>query len=316
MSRDRLALLDYFFVLRPILFFPGWSTMLAGYLIVYKTSLYRLMIAESGIDYYQLVILMISFGLLMGSTFVINQLCDTESDHKNRKLFFIADVMIPVNTAFAEVLILAAAAVITGFYLSTRIGIVYLLFFLVTGVLYNYAPFSLKNRPWGSLVANAVMGGLAFAAGWLAVNPWHTKILQDIIPYICFNTALYFFTTFPDMEGDRAAGKKTLAVIFGHERVILFSSMLYLGGALSVVILKDMQAAVFYALSLPFFVRTVMTKEIPDSIRTTKFGIFFFALAICLKWPLYLIVMITGFFGTRIYYKKRFGISYPNFLGK
>jgi len=316
MSRDRLALLDYFFVLRPILFFPGWSTLLAGYLIVYKGSLYQLMIAEPEIDYPQLGILMISFGLLMGSTFVINQICDIESDHKNRKLFFIAEGMIPVKTAFFEVLILSAAAVIMGFYLNTEVGIIYLLFFLFTGILYNYAPFNLKNRPWGSLIANAAMGGLAFAAGWLAVNPWHPEILHDIIPYICFNTALYFFTTFPDIEGDRAAGKKTLAVIFGHEKVILFSFMLYLGGTFAVILLKDMQAAVFYALSLPFFVRTLWTREISDSIRTTKFGIFFFALAMCLKWPLYLIVMITGFFGTRLYYKKRFGFSYPNFLGK
>jgi len=316
MNRNRLAFLDYFFILRPILFFPGWSTMLAGYFIGYKYLIYAPMLSGPEIDYLTLTLLLITYGMLMGSVFVLNQLCDIESDQQNKKLFFIADGMIPVRNAMIEVVVLAVGSIGLGFYLNRALGITYLLFFALTGLLYNYAPFRLKDRPWGSLFANAVMGGLAFAIGWLAVNPWGSSILTDVIPYISFNTSLYFFTTFPDIEGDRKAGKKTLAVKFGHEKIIIASFSLFIAGAVSTFILNDMQAMIFYGLSLPFFIRTAVTREIADSIRTTKFGIFFFALSICLKWPVYLMVMVAGFFGTRLYFGKRFGMSYPNFMGK
>jgi len=316
MNSNRLAFLDYFFILRPILFFPGWSTMLAGYFIVYNHSIFSPLIFSSEIGYFRIILLMLSYGMLMGSVFVLNQLCDVESDHQNKKLFFIAEGMISPRNALMEVVILACLSVGAGFFLAPAVGAAYILFFILAGLLYNYSPFRLKDRPWGSLAANALMGGLAFMIGWLAVQPLGTVIFLDIIPYLCFNTALYFFTTFPDIEGDRAAGKRTLTVIFGHRRIIVVSFTVYLAGAISALILNDAQAGFFYLLSLPLFVKTIRTGEIAASIRATKFGILFFALSVCLKWPVYFAVMVTGFFGTRIYFKHRFGMSYPNFLGK
>jgi 4-hydroxybenzoate polyprenyltransferase len=316
MNSNRLAFLDYFFILRPILFFPGWSTMLAGYFIAYNNLIFLPLILPAEISYSRIILLLISYGMLMGSIFVLNQLCDVESDHQNKKLFFIAEGMISPRNALMEVVVLAGISIGTGFLLSPAVGTAYILFFIIAGLLYNYRPFRLKDRPWGSLAANALMGGLAFMIGWLAVQPVGTVILLDILPYLCFNTALYFFTTFPDIEGDRAAAKRTLAVIFGHRRIIVVSFTVYVAGALSALLLNDMQAGFFYLLSLPFFVQTIRTKEIAASIRATKFGILFFALSVCLKWPVYFAVMVTGYFGTRIYFKHRFGMSYPNFLGK
>jgi 4-hydroxybenzoate polyprenyltransferase len=316
MNRNQLALFDYFFVLRPILFYPGWSTMLAGYFIGYKTRFFAPMLSGSEIDYMLLGILMASYGMLMGSVFVLNQLRDVKSDQHNKKLFFIANGMIPVRNALLEVIVLAVGSIAIGFYLNQALGFLYILFFILTGIFYNYAPFSLKDRPWGSLISNALMGAMAFAIGWVAVHPWGMPLIRDLFPYLMFNTSLYLFTTFPDIEGDRAAGKKTLAVIYGHERIILVSFWLYFFGALATVFMKDMQAMVFYGLTTPFFIRTLWTRQIDDSIRTTKFGIFFFALSICLKWPGYLAVMIIGFFGTRLYFRKRFNLEYPNFRGR
>lgn len=316
MKSNRLSFLDYFFILRPILFFPGWSTMLAGYFIIYNHSVFSPLIYPSEISYLRILLLMLSYGMLMGSVFVLNQLCDVESDHQNKKLFFIAEGMISPGHALTEVVILAGLSIGAGFYLAPAVGAVYILFFILAGLLYNYSPFRLKDRPWGSLAANALMGGLAFAIGWLAVRPPGTVIFLDILPYLCFNTALYFFTTFPDIEGDRTAGKRTLAVIFGHRRMIAVSFSVYLGGAVSALILNDQQAGFFYLFSLPFFIQVIRTRGITASIRATKFGILFFALSVCLKWPVYFAIMVAGFFGTRIYFKNRFDMSYPNFLGK
>ena len=315
MSHSHPGFFDYFFILRPILFYPGWSTMLAGYFIAGRQTFNALMVSDARVNYPLLGLLMISFAMLMGSAFVLNQLRDIESDQHNKKLFFIADGVIPASHALVEVIILAVTATGLAFLVDPVIGVAYLLFFVLTGILYNYSPFRLKDRPWGSLTANALMGAITFAIGWLARYPLEMHLFLDMIPYLLFNTALYFFTTFPDMEGDRAAGKKTLAVIFGHERIITVSFVLYVTGLICVVLLKDFQAAVFYILSLPFFITTIRKRTIADCIRTTKFGILFFALSICLSWPLYLGVMVAGYFGTRLYFRKRFNLNYPNFRG-
>jgi len=80
--------------------------------------------------------------------------------------------------------------------------------------------------------------------------------------------------------------------------------------------LVDRQALVFYILSLPLFIKTLIGAKVEDTIRATKYGILFFAVSICLRWPVYFILMILGYFGTKWYFKKRFDFDYPNFSGK
>ena len=194
-------------------------------------------------------------------------------------------------------------------------GFFFVLFFIITGVLYNYPPAKMKDRPWSSLLANVMMGWLAFAIGWMAVNQYSHQLLIDSLPYICFNTGLYLYTTLPDREGDEQVGKKTLAVTWGMKKVIHTAFYIYLVGFVLSIYLQEFQALTFYLLSLPLFVKTLFHGSVSDTNRTTKYGILFFALSICLRWPVYLLIMIIGFYGTKLYYKKRFNFDYPNFSG-
>jgi 4-hydroxybenzoate polyprenyltransferase len=307
--------LDYFFVLRPMLFYPGWSTMLAGYFIYSTRTGYSIHWFSDAVNYKILFILLISFGSIMGSSFILNQIKDVVTDRQNKKLFILSGGLLDPHTLVLEAGVLAVISVVLAALVNIPVMVLTIVFFTVTGVLYNYAPFSMKDRPWGSLAANMIMGGLAFAIGWCAQQAYDPIMIQDLSPYLLFNTALYLFTTLPDIEGDRQAGKKTLAVRFGTPILIRVAFTVYLAGFVMAVLFNDIQALIIYVLSAPFFIRTIITFRITETLKATKFGILFFALTICLQWPLYFLLMVAGFYLTRFYFKYRFDFNYPNFSG-
>jgi 1,4-dihydroxy-2-naphthoate octaprenyltransferase len=174
----------------------------------------------------------------------------------------------------------------------------------------------MKDRPWGSLLANGLMGWLAFSIGWVSNNSIGFQLIIDSLPYLCFNTALYLFTTLPDRDGDKISGKKTLAVLFNIKNIIYLAFLLYLVGLFVSIWSIDRQALIFYILTLPLFIKTLVGQGVEDTIRATKYGILFFSISICLRWPAYFLMMVTGFFGTKWYFKRRFNFDYPNFSGK
>ena len=308
-----LSRLDYLFLLRPMLFFPGWSTLLAGYYIEYKSEWVPII----GVKTVPLpdFLLFAGFALIMGSSFVLNQLQDIASDKKNRKLFIISDGILSVGAAKYEVIGLTLISFFIAFWIKMEVGIFFVVFFIITGILYNYPPARLKDRPWGSLLANMLMGWLAFGIGWISINPLTHHLLLDSLPYIFYNTALYLFTTLPDREGDQQSGKKTLAVVWGLKKIIQIAFYIYIVGFALCFYMMDLQAFVFYIFTLPWFIKTMLKGRITETNQTTKYGILFFALSVCLRWPAYFLIMVVGFYGTKFYYKKRFNFDYPNFSG-
>jgi len=312
-----LKYLDYFFVLRPMLFYPGWSTLLAGYFIVFKDRLYLKPEEWHSIEFGLLGLLFVAFAMAMGGSFLLNQLADIESDLKNKKLFLISEGHISKKAAIAEVIILLLGSLFLSFTIGPGILITMILFIVITGYLYNFQPFKFKDRPWWSLWANMAMGFLAFVLGWLAIHEQISpSLFIDALPYLFFNTALYFYTTLPDIEGDRQANKKTLAVQLGLKAIVYLAFIFYLGSLITTLVLKDHLAMIIVLPALPFFLWTLIRPQVSATIRTTKFSILFFALAVCLKIPFYFVLMVMGFYFTRWYFKARFQFDYPNFKGK
>jgi len=310
-----LKYFDFFFVLRPMLFFPGWSTLLAGYLITSKNQWFWDFTQIKATNYLEISILLFVFMAAMGGSFLLNQLKDIETDLKNKKLFILSENHISKKSAIIETAILFGLALILALLQNSAVFIATLIFIIITGYAYNFKPFELKDKPVGSLLANAAMGWLAFSIGWFAVNDFGWLVFLDAIPYLFFNTALYFFTTIPDIEGDRKSKKRTLAVLFGEKYVINIAVACYVISLIASVILLDYPAIIFTTLSLPFFISVFRNKTIAAAIKTTKFSILFFALAVCLKIPFYFILMITIFGLTKWYFRMRFNYNYPNFKG-
>ncbi len=311
-----IAIFDYFFVLRPMLFIPGWSTMLAGYLIASKSELYFTPTQFLNINYFELSLLFILFASAMGASFLLNQLEDIESDLKNKKLFFLTENHISHNAAKVETALLIALSVVAAFFVNIAVLVTVLVFLFITGYAYNYKPFILKDKPFRSLIANAFMGWLAFAIGWLSVQPADFSIIQDSLPYLFFNTSLYFFTTLPDVPGDLKSGKRTLAVLHGGRFVINLALISYLFSLIVAILLKDWFALLFILLSLPFYINLFTKKEVNVTIKTTKYAIIFFAVAISLKIPFYLLLLIIISAFTKWYFINRFHYNYPNLKGE
>ncbi|MCK5033708.1 MAG: UbiA family prenyltransferase [Calditrichia bacterium] len=299
-----------------MLFFPGWSTLLAGYLIPYKSEFYLPFAIINQIDYLNIAILITSFAMVMGSTFVLNQLADKESDKINSKLFLISNNYISSRKAITEVILLMIVSLIIGYLINFQIFILFILFLVITGYLYNFKPFEFKNKPGASLISNAFMGWLAFAIGWSMHSKFNLNLIIDSLPYLFLNTALYLFTTLPDISGDQKIDKKTLAVKYGNKSVILSAFFLFGIGIMISVISHDIQAMIFYVLSLPFFLLTIFSFKTSHTILATKFAILFFAISICLKIPYYILIMVLGFYSTKYYFRFRFNLDYPNFSGK
>jgi 1,4-dihydroxy-2-naphthoate octaprenyltransferase len=308
--------LDYFFVLRPMLFVPGWSAVLAGYFISSKKELYYTPHVFLNLDYLQISILLILFSAAMGATFLLNQLKDIDSDLKNKKLFILSENHITKKSAINETLILILLSLILALNFSSWFFLAVVLFIILTGFMYNYKPFRFKDRPLGSAFANTLMAVLAFAIGWLAVNDIGYGLIIDSLPYVFFNTALYFFTTLPDIAGDKDSNKRTLAVLYGIDVVIILAEVCYLAGFISAIILKDYFALAFIVCSFPFFVNVLINRRVKNTIKTTKYAILFFAAALWLKIPFYFPLLIAIFIFTKWYFARRFHFDYPNFKGE
>ncbi len=288
--------------------------MLAGYFIPEKNSFNLPYLHPPWSVWREILMLLFVFGCAMGASFLLNQLKDIETDKKNNKLFFLAEGHLTPRMLHRETAVLILLSLPLLFF-HTAAGLTLLLFIWITGYMYNYPPFTLKDHLWGSIGGNMLMGALAFFIGWLARMDFSWRMFGDVLPYLIFNTVLYFFTTLPDREGDRLAQKHTPAVVWGLDRVVKLSLWLFLSGMLLSWYRNDLSALWIYLLSIPFFWPLISRREVQHTIRATKFGILFFAMIICLKWPWYLILMIAVFFATRLYFRKRFNFDYPNFKG-
>ena len=290
--------------------------MLAGYFITGKSDLYFTPANILNINYIEILILLIIFSAAMGASFLLNQLTDIETDLKNKKLFILSENHITKKSAVIETAILILLALVLSLKFGRGVILAVVFFIIITGYLYNFRPFVLKDRPFGSIFANALMGWMAFAIGWLAAGSFSFKIFSDSLPYLFFNTALYFFTTLPDIPGDKKSNKKTLAVLYGLNFVIILAVLCYTASFVCALFLGDVFALIFIVCSLPFFLLVIIKRNIKMTIKTTKYAILFFAIALWLKIPFYFLLHIAIFIFTKWYFKKRFQYNYPNFKGE
>ena len=170
MKQMFLKKLDYFFVLRPMLFFPGWTTLLAGYLISDKATLFFNLSPIKAVPFLEISLLLLLSAAAMGTSFLLNQLKDIESDLENKKLFIISEGYISKQMAIAETVVLVMLALGLAVLFSRTVIWLTVGFIVLTGYLYNFKPFALKDAPLSSLIANSLMGWFAFALGWAAKN--------------------------------------------------------------------------------------------------------------------------------------------------
>ena len=300
--------------MRPILFFPGWTTLLAGYWMA------------SGLEWplevnwfpqtdKTLIKNFLGFGAAMGSIFIFNQLEDIESDQLNHKLFLLGEGFIAESSGWFFAIILATASLILSWFVGIQLLIIIICFLVISGYAYNYPPLTCKNYPIRGLFANMAMGALAFLAGWIVVEPLNLAAVIQGLPFLGYNTALYLLTTLPDAAGDKDTDKITIAVRLGYRTTLFIGFAVFFVTLVLSFFLENYLIFWLCVLLIPFGLIALFRQTLSATVLLLKMGILFFSLSVCCKFPLFFVMMIAAFVVSRWYYRRRFNLVYPTFGG-
>lgn len=192
---------------------------------------------------YNVLPISISFSLVTGAIFVLNQYFDRKCDKANpqkRHLPVAAGELSPKQSSVLFVSLFTIGLLVTAVVDYT------LLFLFVTyigvGIVYSAPPIHLKKRPVIDIFAVGIGAGiLPFLIGLQASHqltvdfslPWISRRYQDIllciIPLFLFQITSHIFQAIGDYEADRGEKITTFVVRYGKERSakigVLFSSL-------------------------------------------------------------------------------------------
>lgn len=305
-----VKLLDYFFVLRPMLFFQGWTLTLAGYYVARAVTGDDWNIPSA--DWFPLFQIFLSTALFMGWVFIRNQIEDIETDKKNQKLFLISGNHIPLRHAIIEARWLLVLALACAWWMG---WIFFLLFTIawISGIFYNERPFRWKNRPILGIIVNVLGGQLFFIVGWLIRKPLEPALFLITLPYILLSVAFYIYTTLFDVRGDEATGKITFSVRFGMRKAAVTGLLFLIAGLNVGFYVRDYFISIIILLSLPLCIYLTFKTTCENANKAVKVSLAVFSLGVCVSFPPYLLLMIVFFCFTKAYYKLRFNFNYPNF---
>lgn len=316
MKAEWVKRLDYFFVLRPTLFFPVWTISLSGYWAQQRfdgdpiISEFRLLLGPFDVTYMLIIGL---FTFLMGGVFLLNQIADVETDRLNNKLYLIANGAIGKRQAVVETSLLFMVPLLLLLGERADLVLIMILAIIVTGWCYSCSPLNLKNRPISGAAANLLGGIIIFSLGWKINGAVSLAILKYAAPYVLGVLAVYFFTTIPDIKGDQASGKITVAVKYGMRPVMIAgvaANALAIGASIWT---RDLVVLIPTCAVLPFFINAVIKNTVAEVLRTNKYATLFLSLIVCVRFPVYLALITALFFFSKWYYKERFNIVYPSF---
>lgn len=309
---------DYFFITRPILFLPGWATLIAGYLAASSRLNFidQFLNGKFSSEIWNTTLFLgiVSFSFAMGGSFILNQLRDVSTDRKNNKLFLLGEGHVPIRHGYVESFLLLSISLITGFKIGYLFFVV-LVVGLLMAYIYNLPPFDFKNKPIWGLFSNMAIGWLAFVIGWVLLEPINSVLIIGSLPYLFFNTGLYFLTTLPDIEGDAASHKITFAVKYGLAVTVWMSIFSFLVAVSLALFLNDQLILMTLVLFTPFVIGMIIYRSVSSAIMVVKTGIVSFCLVVSVELPFYLVVMMALLLFTRYYYKRRFQFEYPNLKG-
>jgi 4-hydroxybenzoate polyprenyltransferase len=185
---------------------------------------------------YTVLPIAISFSIVTGAIFVLNQYFDRKSDILNpqkRHLPVAAGELSPKQSSVLVVSLFAIGLLVAAVVDYT------LLFLFVTyigvGIVYSTPPFHFKKRPVIDLLTVGVGSGiLPFLIGMQVSNQMLIEsslslILICIIPLFLFQIASHIFQAIGDYEADKEEKITTFVVRYGKEKsakiAVLFSSL-------------------------------------------------------------------------------------------
>lgn len=275
----------------------------------------------------------IVFTLLMGAIYIINQIADIETDRINNKLFILPKGLISVKSAYFESAFLIVVVLAFSSFFSP-IYRLFLLLSLILGVLYSIKPFKFKSRPYLDLLSNTLGHGfLAFSIGWLSLKHFSIDTVIYSIPYAFAVGGVFLLCTVIDIKGDRETKERTIGVYLGEKWTTLLAIFFMIGAIISSIFVKDFICLTIAAISFLFFFwfyisiikisriiipereSTNGRKERRFLLLSASIPVYLLTIICCIIYTWFLVFLIFLVLVTRLYYKKRFDVVYPKFLG-
>lgn len=303
MIQGRKSPLDYLFFIRPVLLPPVWTIALLG--TVRSGLAHEMPMAMWAVFF-------LHFTALFGGVYTLNQICDVESDRLNNKLYFLPEGLISITAAWRFTIALDVLAL----SLSMVFGWRHLLltgFIVSLGIVYSVGSTPWKNHLWLGLLSNAIGHGLVvYLFGFVITACPLAESWLGGAGYTLAVAAVYLATTVPDSAGDRLTGKRTAAVQWGERMTMSVASVLVCAAIGVAGWSGDWHLAIASAAALPFFIVGAIRAR--SATTAAKAAVGTLSIAAALAYPLYLILLVSGFIVTRLFFRWRFGISYPNFV--
>jgi len=282
---------DWVFFARPMLLIPVWTVYLhylsqcdsRTHLVLYPA---RTAVLHLGI-----------LTLIFAGTYILNQIFDIESDRINDKLFFLPRKIISLPTAWILFIIITAAGIIMAASMQLR-TLPAVLMVVLLGVLYSAPLVRLKDRP--------------LLIPWMASWNCPERAVGTIaIPYFFAIAAGYVLTTIPDLDGDAATGKRTIAVILKAHGALWVALAFTLAAGGTSIWTGNIELAVTAAVTGIMCVYLLFSYRQNVVMLACKLPILLLTVFATIHYPLYGAILLLTYFLTRAYYKKRFRIVYP-----
>lgn len=312
--RERaFEILDHVAVIRPMLLIPVWTMLLIGH---YQAEVFSSPYRSNSIPDQPLALLktFIIYSMILGAVYILNQICDVKTDSINNKLYLVAKGYVNIANLKFEIAVLAIGAIFfTLYWFSDKL--IYLVLVLISaflGSVYSLRPLRLKGRAIFDLLANVCgYGFVAFSAGWLSTANLSWETFKSAFPYAMFVAAAFINTTLPDMEGDRENGDSTVGTLLGVKKSCFLSAFLIMSAFIASLAVKDKLAIIVSLISMPLFVLMAIKSEMRIITLTTKVSLLSLSIAIGIKMPYYLLLLLGTIVSVRWYYSARFGVKYP-----
>jgi 4-hydroxybenzoate polyprenyltransferase len=255
------------------------------------------------------------FALVVASAFVVNQIYDVESDRLNRKGYVVPSGMV---TRRECALVLAATGLsAVGLSLLHGSEVRYLVWLgLGLGWAYSMPPLRLKGRPLLDMLANVVgFGVIGFALGWLTYSRIDTSFWVRCAPYALAMAGIFLNTCIPDEEGDRRVGDRTSCVVWGAAKAGRAALVLIVISALAGVLSGETLCTLAVVGSLPAMLAVGIEASPANSIVASQFAARLLLVLVCIRAPLLAVLSVLVYFASRVYYRKRFRLRYPDIEG-
>ncbi len=300
-----MKLLDFIFAARPMLHLPIWSIYLVALYYHHQLSGGRFQWVNAG--------MLVCLSLLASGAYYLNQVHDRDSDIINRKLGFLQKGFLTERDLMAAYLLVSLVAIGWGLVVSLFIVFIFLQLF-VFGYLYSASPFRLKDRPIAGIVVNAYTFGLLVPFTVMPEFTLHNAGLlgwDNPIYFFLAVTSIYLLTTLPDRVGDRATGKRTVAVLVSPRLVMLLALLLMvLGAYVADRSQRNLLTLVALVSTLPVLAALFVRRQKLD-LFAAKLPILLLTLVAGYFYPVYLLFVVVLIVLSRIYYKRRFNLMYP-----